>query len=153
MCIIVDVNTFSSVFDKNSLDHIHFSPVEDHIKKGKSKLIVGGTKFLAELKYRSLLAELNRANKIVVANKEEVDSLQLEIESRVKGIDNDHHIIALSCVARAKVVCTKDSNLQKYLRNREFYNRGMDRPKMFNSKSPSTVLPAGPFKKTCLLCR
>lgn len=153
MCIIVDINTFASVFDKTSFDHSQFKPIKQHIDRRHSKLIVGGTKFLDELKYRGILAELNKSNKIVLADKEAVDKLQLEIERHITGIDNDHHIIALSCVSRAKIVCTKDSNLQHHLRKRAFYNSGMDRPNIFNSKSPSSIVPPGHFKKKCLLCR
>lgn len=154
MCIIVDVNTFSDVFIPSSAYYKHFSPIEKHITSGKSKLIIGGTKFINELSYREVLVELKRANKLVVADKSAVDSLHRKIEHAITDPKfNDQHIVALSCVSRARLVCTKDINLQKHLRNRAFYNRGIDRPNIYNEKSPLSTIPSGSFVKKCLLCK
>ncbi len=155
MCIIVDINTFAEVFTPSSKGYTHYSIVGKHIRSNKSKLIIGGTKFLSELSYvLPVLEELKIAGQVVTADTSEVDKLYEKIKARSKDSRfNDEHIVALSCVTHAKIVCTQDSNLSMHLRTRDFYNNGMDRPNIFNSKSSPKLIPQGGFKKTCLLCR
>lgn len=154
MCIIVDINTFSHVFVPGSDEYSHFSPIGKHIRSNKSKLIVGGAKFLSELKFLAILSELKKADQLVVANSEEVDSMQKLIEEKIMDpAFNDQHIVALASVSRARLVVTKDNNLQKHLRARAFYNRGFDRPNIYNQQSPSSLIPNREFPKKCLLCK
>lgn len=50
MCIIVDTNTFGPVFDSNNEKHAEFKPVLDWVLHGKGKFVIGGSKYMAELK-------------------------------------------------------------------------------------------------------
>lgn len=154
MCIIVDINAFPDVFVPSSVGYPHFSHVGKHIRSGKSRLIIGGTKFLGELKYLVILNELKNADQLRIADKSIVDALQVEIERRIYDpAFNDQHIVALSCVTRTKLVVTKDVNLQRHLRAREFYNSGIARPNIYNERSPTSLIPPGNFSGQCLLCR
>ena len=93
------------------------------------------------------------AGKVVEGDKEAVDKLESTIATRFKDpLFNDKHIVALSYVTNARLVCTKDSVLQSYLKAKEFYSKGKKKPKIFNSKSKPKTIPTGSFNPTCALC-
>jgi hypothetical protein len=50
MCIVIDTNTFSSVFNENSQKFKEFEPVNHWILKGNGFLIYGGRTYKNELK-------------------------------------------------------------------------------------------------------
>lgn len=158
MCIIVDINTLASVFKESSSDHEHFKPVGQHIIAKKSKLIIGGTKFneeLAENKdFIKLLKIMKDRKQVVEADKSTVDLLHQQIEDAFEDPKfDDRHIVALCYTTNARLVCTKDSTLQRYLKARHFYNRKRTKPIIFNSKSPASAVPSGRhFDPKCNLC-
>lgn len=158
MCIIVDVNVFPSVFSPSNATYAHFNQVEKHIRSGKSKLIWGGTKFTNELSNNfntlRVISELNRQNLVVKADDISVDALESKIKKAFSDPElDDEHIVALSCVSNARLVCTRDKGLTKYLKRREFYNKGLTLPKIFNDKSAASIVPSGSFKPTCKFCK
>ncbi len=158
MCIIVDINTLASVFKENSSDHEHFKPVQRHIVAKKSKLIIGGTKFNQELEenkdFIKILKIMKDRKQVVEADKSTVDSLHQQIENAFEDPKfDDKHIVALCYATNARLVCTKDSTLQAYLKANHFYNRKKTKPKIFNSKSPASTVPTGRyFAPKCNLC-
>ncbi len=158
VCIIVDINTLASVFKDNSSDHEQFKPVQRHITTMKSKLIIGGTKFQEELEenreFIKLLKIMKDRRQVVEADTSIVDSLHQRIEDAFNDPKfDDKHIVALCYVTGARLVCTKDTTLQSYLKERHFYNRRKTIPKIYNSASPATTVPTGRyFNPRCNLC-
>lgn len=160
MCIIIDMNTLPAVFDKGNKQHGQFAPIFNHIDCGKSKMIIGGSTYEKEL-YRissivKLLSELRRSQKLVVANKQTIDTLEKAIarkypESKYPDF-NDKHIVALAYATNARLVCTIDKPLQSYLKARAFYNKSKTRPVIFNEATKPSVMPQGSFKPKCSLC-
>ncbi|HET6747055.1 MAG TPA: hypothetical protein VFH06_03055 [Candidatus Saccharimonadales bacterium] len=157
MCIIVDINTLASVFKTSSADHGQFAPVLSHIRSRKSNLIIGGSKFEAELKlnkeFYKILSIMKSNGQAVEADRSRVDSLEASIAAKFSDpLFNDKHIVALCYISNARLVCTKDLVLQSYIKKRDFYNKGKTPAKVFNSKSPAKIVPGGSFKPKCGLC-
>jgi predicted nucleic acid-binding protein len=157
MCIIVDINTFASVFSTSSNDHSQFKPILNHINNRGSCLIIGGTTFLCEVnkakKYTKIIAELTKSRRLVKANDKLVDEFEACLVKKFTDPKfNDKHIVALASVSGARVVCTKDTILQNYLKKSEFYQNGKSAPNIYNERSRPRTLPTGKFKPKCSIC-
>lgn len=124
MCCVIDVNLLPAVFDNDNSKHKDYKPVFQWIINDKGSIIIGGSKFKAELsrmpRYQSLLKTLNKSNKVFSADDDEVDFLSIEIEkirddhSLSKATYNDPHIVALAKLTNVKLICSDDSGLVKY---------------------------------------
>lgn len=159
MCIIVDINTLSSVFSPTAADHEQFKVIYKYITTGVAKMTIGGTKFESELaatkKFLKIINIMKSSNRVVRADDRRVDKLFEEIEREFPDAPgfNDKHIVALCFVSGAKVVCTNDRVLKCYLKDgNQFYSRGKTIPKIFNSRTRPRDLPAAVFKRKCRLC-
>ena len=62
MCIIIDANTLSLVFNPETKGHEEFKPVFKWIDKGKGKIVYGGTKYEEELIKAGKLKLIRRYN-------------------------------------------------------------------------------------------
>ena len=160
MCVIIDMNTLPAVFNSSDKKHAQFVPLLNHVNSRKSKITIGGSSYSAEIEkmpgLTKILAEMRRSKKLVIADSSKVDLLERQIAVKyplAKFPDfNDKHIVALAAVTNAKVVCTIDKPLQKYLKQKTFYDKSSLRPKIYNEKTRASVLPNGQFKPTCKLC-
>lgn len=145
MCIIIDINCLSSVFNNEDINHDDFKPINDWIYQGKGKIVMGGTKYSNELsksrKYLGLIAELARKNKVVHCEDEIVDSQQSIVEELIKdnGCD-DPHLIAIVRATKVKLICTKEERAIKYLKNKDLYESSSHRPKIYRRKEHSGLL-------------
>jgi len=77
--IVIDVNSFPSVFDSSSSDHSEFCHVLYWIKKqDKACFVYGGTKYKNELKrminYLKIINEFKKIGKCIEINTQLVDN-------------------------------------------------------------------------------
>jgi hypothetical protein len=139
MCLVIDANTFNSVFDKTASDHRDFEPVFKWIYTGKGKAVFGGTKYRRELssapRYLKIFNELGRLRKTVEVDGKAVDACEKRInKSHVHRDLDDGHIIAIVSVSRCRIVCSNDRRAFPFLKMQRLYPRGVDVPKIFSGK-------------------
>lgn len=138
MCIIVDTNCLSSVFERNSDKHSEFEPVFEWIFTGKGKLIFGGSKYIEELektkKYLKIINLLKNKGKAINIDKDLVDKEQKRIESLITNKDfDDPHLPALVIISKCKLICSQDTRSIKFVTNPQLYPKGIDIPKYYTS--------------------
>lgn len=137
MCIIVDTNTFSLVFKANSNYTQDFRPVLDWVIGGKGKFVIGGTKYLDELKQnRKALSFLNimrsKTNKVIILNKNKVDEWQIIIQQKKQDSDfDDPHLPAMVIVSRCLLICSLDKRSIEYVTSKSIYPKNIKVPKYY----------------------
>ncbi len=151
MCIVIDSNAIHLVFKLQDSD---FRPVYNWIFNGDGKMVFGGTRYAKELiklrKYSKIITELSRNNKVVVVNKDSVDSW----EAKVKKIEpkkdfNDPHLVAIIEESGCRIVCSLDKSSDKYLKDNRFYKK-TKRPGIYREKGHSHLLSN---KNIVAICR
>jgi hypothetical protein len=65
MCIIIDTNRFSSIFEEENSDHDEFKPILDWIIFGKGKIVYGGTKYKQELTRAANIEECSLSSSVL----------------------------------------------------------------------------------------
>ena len=148
MCIVIDANTWSCVFNLNDEKHKEFKPVLNWLlnTKEKSKIVYGGTKFLKELeqsgKYRSIFKNFEKMGKVVKANKDNVDFYQEQIENFINDSDfDDPHILAIFDVTKCKLLCSNDKRMYKFIKKRDYPKEiKPNRIKIYTGKNNSGLL-------------
>jgi predicted nucleic acid-binding protein len=145
MCIVIDTNSFASVFDAKSDDHPEFRPVLNWITNGKGKIVYGGTKYRDELRaaqrYLGVFGELARARKVVEIPDVDVDREQERIENLVLHRDfDDPHIVAIVSVSRCKLVCSRDKRAYRFIKDVSLYPKAGMRPKIYSDSNNSDLL-------------
>lgn len=145
MCIIIDTNTFASVFDSNSEEHGEFRPVLNWIRNGKGKIVFGGTTYRNELrrarKYLAVISEFKKARKIVEVSNNEIDREQRRIESLITHRDfDDPHLVAIVSVSRCKLICSNDKRAYPFIKEASLYPRAGMRPRIYSSSNNSDLL-------------
>lgn len=146
MCIIVDVNCLSAVFDSTCAQHRDFSPVRDWIiSSRRGYFVYGGTKFRSELKRAArlipIINELHRAGRAISICDEAVDERERIVCERTRGTScDDQHIIALVGVSRCPLVCTSDRRSHSFLKDRALYPRGVARPRIYSDAGNADLL-------------
>ena len=139
MCVIVDTNTFGPVFDKKNDKHKDFKPVLDWVLHGKGKFIIGGSKYVGELKkakrYLKLFQLLaTHKGKVIKLNDSKVDAEQKRIESLVVDSDfDDPHLPAMVIVSRCQVICSADTRSIRFVTDPKLYPAGIKNPKYYTS--------------------
>ncbi len=145
MCIVIDINALPCVFSEDSECHDEFEPVERWILKGKGKIIIGGKKYMDELRkmpdYLSFLKELEKIGKVVPLEDDEVDSY----EEKIKLIVNDSrfddpHILAIIAISKCKVLCSNDKKSFDYIQKQEFYPKGVKKPRIYSKRNCEDLL-------------
>lgn len=157
MCIIIDTNTFTSVFDKESLYHNEFAPVLNWIIEGEGKIVFGGTKYNEELKlakkYLRFIGQLNRSRKVIQLGNISIDAYQTILEAREKHKDfDDPHLVAISYISKCRLICSLDKRAFPFLTRKDFYPNNAPRPKIYSSKKNSTLLCRKYFADICNPC-
>lgn len=153
MCIVIDADTLSRVFNNENREHVDFIPVQDWIIKGKGKMVFGGSKYQQELeavKYlRGLILQLDKANKIRYADSDRVDSKGQELSQILVHRDfDDQHIIAIVIVSGANLICTGETRAVPFYTKKLFYPKGRV-PKIYKSMHNKDLLN----KKYCRKCK
>src|SRR5665213_735012 len=142
MCLIVDANCFSHVFNLRDKRHPGFVPVFDWLFYGNGGgLIYGGSKYMLEVDFTSptylpLLVELERKGRML-----EICGRCVDYESeRLKTIIPDHpdfddeHILALVIVSKCHIVCTEEVRAIPFLKKRDLYPTDAKPTKIYQSK-------------------
>ncbi len=145
MCIIIDINALGPVFDRNNSSHEEFKPVLTWIKTRKRCVAYGGTSYTTELartpKFLAVLGQLNKAGLVWHLDTNSVDKAEKAVRAiETKKDFDDPHIVAMVRQSGCQIVCTLDTRSHKYLKDRRFYERGTQRPKLFTSKGHATLL-------------
>lgn len=154
MCIIIDTNTLSHVFNKNDERHSEFKPVLDWIINGQGKVVYGGTKYLAEIGPRLIpfLAALRAANKAVKVDDAVVDSETAKVSSVIQHDDfGDQHIVALLLKSGCKLICSLDARAYPYFQHQEFFS-AKKRPKIYSGSRNADLLCNNNIAKICAPC-
>lgn len=153
MCLVIDANTISKVFDPRNVEHKRFKPVASWVTSGLGSIIYGGTKYMKELgegKYLQLFLELLRARRAVRMDTKAVDDLALKLKAAVPDEDfDDEHIVALVGISRCCLVCTDDARSIPYLRPRNLYPPGAKPPHIYRSLSDKKHLHSRFIVEVC----
>lgn len=145
MCIVIDINSLSSVFNSKCATHSEFSPVKDWIDSKKGFLVYGGSKYKEELKktfrYLRLVRQLKNAGKAISISDSLVDKLEGDVRDKVsKTSCDDQHIVALLGVSRCPLLCSKDSRSFQYIKDRTLYPRTMPQVRIYSSSRNKDLL-------------
>ena len=125
MCIIVD-NDVGPIFFKSQKGEPYF-PALEWIRKKGGKLVVGAQLWNeyqdgrhAETRHAKMVQAMERAGQAFFYSKAMTQDEEMKVTSRCKS--NDAHIIALARVSGARVLCTKDGDLEADFKNRALVN-------------------------------
>jgi predicted nucleic acid-binding protein len=159
MCIVIDTNTWASVIDTSSTDHVEFKPVHDWIfgEGGKGKIVYGGTTYLNETpqKYRKLLKYFTDIGKAKGVSLEEVDFHEAELKQKIQHRDfDDPHIVAIIIVSKCKLICTNEKRAIPFFKDKEgiLYPKRFNRPKIYHGALNKDLLIDKNIAKICFPC-
>jgi hypothetical protein len=89
MCIVIDTNVLSMVFNDQNSRHSEFVLIKEWVEKRNGYVVYGGTKYKAELalapRYLRLLRILRDAGKAICIRDEAVDALERTIHMNTIG--------------------------------------------------------------------
>lgn len=135
MCVIVDTNTFSPVFEAKNVKHAEFSPVLEWVLHGKGKFVIGGSKYMKELekarRFLKLFATLAKykTGKIVRLKDADVDKEQERIEKMITDPDfDDPHLPAMVIVSKCQIICSVDTRSVRFVTDSQLYPKGTKVP-------------------------
>lgn len=154
MCIVIDTNTLSHVFNEKDEKHPEFKPVRDWIVNGQGKVVFGGTKYIAEIGPRLIpvLLALRTANKAVRVSDSCVNGVADEISKVIQHDDfDDQHIVALLMKSGCKLVCSLDVRAYPYFQHMEFFGAGK-RPKIYSGSRNADLLCNSNIAQLCMPC-
>lgn len=144
MCIIIDTNTFASVFLHNSSDHADFKLVYEWIKNGKGKMVYGGSTYKKELsktKYIHIFTEFSKQRKTIKIDDREVDTREEIVKSLETDADfDDAHIVAIVGVSNCRLICTKDSRAHVFIKKRKLYPKKVSIPRIYSNPKHKHLL-------------
>jgi hypothetical protein len=147
MCLIVDANAFGSVFNPRATKHESFKPVLTWLLSGHGGgLIFGGSKYKLEVnlrssKYRPLIQELEKKNRLIEVCSRCVDEIAEELKQAVPDqAFNDQHIVALVIVSRCRVVCTEENEAIPFFKKRSLYPAGSEPPLIYKDKRNKSIV-------------
>jgi len=143
MCVVLDCNIISSVFNPSEKDHEEFKPVLHWITSGNGKMVFGGSKYKKELNrmksYLKFIKELSKAGKCINVDDSAVDKIQNEIKNKHRDF-NDYHIVAIIIVSKVRIICTKDKKAIPWFKNSDLYPSDVKKPKIYTSKRNRNLL-------------
>ncbi len=145
MCIVLDINCLSPVFNKEDEYHDDFKPVLNWIIKGKGKLVYGGKKYKEELrkakKYLKILILLKKRNKIVEIDDKKADKEHKKLLEKIEEPDfDDPHLIAIIIVSGCKLICSVDKRAYKFIKEKSLYPAHFETPRIYRGKSNKNLL-------------
>jgi len=155
MCIVIDINTLSAVFQTDSSNHKDFKPVYDWICIGKGKLVFGGTKYLKELgeTYRGLFLQYRKAGKAKLVDQDKVDTEEklASVLINHKNFD-DQHIVGLLKASGCMLVCSLDTRAFPFFTHSSFFSPASRKPKIYSSKANEKLLVDKNIADFCKPC-
>jgi hypothetical protein len=148
MCLVVDANSFSHVFNLRDKRHPAFEPVFRWVFYGNGGgLIYGGDKYGREVDftsptYRPLLVELDRKGRMFEMCGQCVDYVAKELKTALPDEPDfdDEHIVALVIVSKCHVVCTEEHRGLRFWKRPDLYPKGTNPPKIYKSTRNADLL-------------
>jgi len=164
MCVIIDMNTLSCVFNPKNKQYNEFKPVFDWIDKGEGRIVYGGSKYREELRemsnYLNFLKEYKKRNKDKVINVDDdkVDQEQQKVKKKLEKINpnsdfNDTHIVAIIIVSGCRLVCSKNSDHYPFIKNRRLYPSKFGKTSIYRGYADKDMLLSRNVKRLCKRCR
>jgi hypothetical protein len=146
--MIIDANVIPCIFSPRNSKHEKFRPVLKWLLYGRGKIILGGKLYTKEIlekqkSYVSLMLELKKINKIHFIDNSLVDLKEKEVSNKELDPDfDDPHIIALSILSKATIICSDDSRSFKFIKRMKEYDNDCIVPKIYTSvdHSPHTEI-------------
>lgn len=154
MCIIIDTNTLSHVFNKNDEKHPEFKPILDWILNGQGKVVFGGTKYLHEIspKIVPILNTLRAVNKAVKVDDNLVDAEAIKVSAMIQHADfDDQHIVGLLLMSGCKLISSLDARAYPYFQHNLFFS-AKKRPKIYTGERNSDLLCNHNIADICMPC-
>ena len=157
MCIVIDINTFASVFNPISQKHNQFKPVLEWIVCGNGKIVYGGAKYKNELKkvtkYHRILRLLKDVSKVIEINEQSVNITQERVADCLSHPDfNDQHIIAIIIESGCKLICSEDKKAHPFFKQKDLYPKHIDCPKIYSNSSHTKLLCDKNIADICKPC-
>jgi hypothetical protein len=157
MCIVIDINAISNVFNSRDERHSEFIPVLNWILYGRGKIVFGGETYRQELKnsksYLPLIVELGRARKTVPVSEDQVNDYESRTIELVKDKNcDDAHLIAIIAVSGCRLICSNDCASHKYVKNKKLYPKRCRVPSFYTNTSNSDLLTDNNITKICEPC-
>lgn len=146
MCVVIDINCLSRVFDINNADHSEFSPVKEWIDCKGGRIVYGGSKYKAELlkaaSYLRLLEQYNKARKTILIKDDVIDKHEKKVSEKLgKGTKcDDPHIIALLIASKCPLLCSVDERSFEFVKNTSLYPKKFKKPKIYSSSKNVNLL-------------
>jgi hypothetical protein len=154
--MLIDANLIAVMFNKNDAKHAIYKPVLEWFVIGRAKIVTGGGRYYrSEIKkllasYVPMLTELSRLNKTHWFPDNDVDKLTAYIKNLEKNSDfDDPHIVALLCIAKAKIFCSEDERAFQFVQDKKFYPSGQEIPKILFLKTHKASLGLLNDKNIC----
>jgi hypothetical protein len=138
MCIVIDINTLSHVFNPEDKEYPEFYHVKIWIEKKWGCLVLGGSKFKSELfrtqKYLKIIRLLKDNGNAFFIDDSLVDALELELIEKTKGLGcNDQHILALLATSRCPLFCSQDRAFYPFVKMKSIYLKKGDNVRIYSS--------------------
>jgi len=158
MCVVIDMNTLSRVFDQENKEHSEFKPVLDWIEEGKGRIVYGGSKYLLELEkmthYRRLLINYGKRRRTIKLDDYKVDQKEKEIKEKNQHPDfNDTHIVAIIIVSRCRLLCSKDSSSYPFIQDKKLYPSKFGKISIYKGYADNELLLSWKINELCKRCR
>jgi hypothetical protein len=158
MCVVIDMNTLSCVFNPENKEHNEFKSVLDWIDNGKGRIVYGGSKYLSELEkmthYRRILIDYRRKRKVIKLADDKVDQKQQELEAIIPNPDfNDAHIVAIIIVSGCRLLCSNDSSSYPFIREKKLYPPKFGKVSIYKGYADKNMLQSWNVNKLCKICR
>jgi hypothetical protein len=145
--MLIDANLIAVIFNKNNERHSVYKSVLKWFVMGRAKIVIGGGRFYRnEIKerlvsYVPLLTELSRLNKTHHFPDKDVDELTGKYKKMEARPDfDDPHIVALLCISKAKIFCSEDERAFQFIKDKKFYPKGQETPKILSLKNHEASL-------------
>lgn len=153
MCIIVDTNVLTNVFNRTSVNHAEFKPVLDWVLEGNGMFIYGGSKYLEEVgktKYMPIILELGRSRKAKNIDRDKVDAKQVWATAQIQHMDfDDQHLVGLLLESGCKLICSLDARAYPFFTHSVFFSPAAKRPKIYSRISNATLLKDRNIANVC----
>lgn len=155
MCIIIDTNVLAEVFKEDSKNHNDFKPIKDWIINGKGKAVLGGSKYLEEIKknYLNFFLQLKIAGKAIFISNDLVDTEQSIVDNMIQHVNfDDQHLVGLLRVSKCKLICSSDKRAYPYFTNSIFFTPAFNRPKIYSAIKNANLLCDTNIAEICKPC-
>lgn len=157
MCIVVDTDTFSSVFNRDNAQHEDFKPVLDWIMRDVGKLVLGGTTYRQQIgisrRFLRIINLLSQKRKVVWVNDRAVDNYERRLKRQVPNPDfDDPHLIAIISVSRCCLICSNDQRAYPFIKNHRLYPRHVQPPRIYHGLRQRPLLSRNNMADCCLPC-